>query len=418
MSGASRRRAGRGGGNRRARLNPGRLAAARALLSVQEGAHAEDILESVAPPDGPDRRLAWHLALGVLRRRGSLDHALAAHLKPGGVAELDPPVQAALRIGAFDLLFSRTPRHAAVSQAVELCRGLKAGRASGLVNAVLRRTEAKDLPRGPLADLPDWLADRWRTWPDWVARLREPPPLSGVWRDQPHPDLAVTTALAGGVAVPGAFVVTDPTGAVTDLPGFADGAWWVMDAAAAAVADLCLPPTGDGAQLRVLDACAAPGGKTMRLAAQGARVTAVDLEPHRLDRVRENLARTGLEAEQVLSWDWLDGAHPDLETFDVVLVDAPCSALGIVRRHPEITWRRQPTDPLAMSLRQREILAAAARHVAPGGRLIYAVCSPMPEEGEQVVADLDGWQVASTWSSTPPAGDEDAFQAFVLTHTS
>ena len=407
-----------GGGGRRARLNPGRLAAARTLLSVQDGAHAEDILEAVAPADGPDRRLAWHLALGVLRRQGSLDQALSSHLKRGGVAGLDPAVRAALRIGAFDLLFSRTPRHAAVSQAVELCRRLKAGRASGLVNAVLRRTEPADLPTDPMADLPAWLADRWREWPDWVVRLREPAPLCGVWRDAPVASLAVSPATAGGDPVAGAFVVTDPTGPVPQLPGFADGAWWVMDPSAASVADLCVPAGGTAAGLRVLDACAAPGGKTLRLAALGARVTVVDLEAHRLALVRENLARTRLSAEHVAEWDWLDGPHPELGTFDVVLVDAPCSALGIVRRHPEITWRRQPTDPLAMSLRQREILAAAAHHVAPGGRLIYAVCSPMPEEGVQVAHDLAGWRVAATWSSSPPVGDEDAFQAFVLTHSS
>ncbi len=168
----------------------------------------------------------------------------------------------------------------------------------------------------------------------------------------------------------------------------------------------------------MLDACAAPGGKTLRLAAGGARVTATDESAARLGRIRENLGRTGLVADRVLAWDWLDGPCPDLARFDAVLVDAPCTGLGTLRRHPEIKWRRLPSDPAAMALRQRPILANAARHVAPGGALVYAVCSPMPEEGEAVVASLAEWTVTRRWAAVPPSGDEDAFQAFVLRRTS
>ncbi len=398
-------------GSRNPRLNPGRLAAGRALLAVERGAHAEDMLARLAPDDDADRRLAWHLVLGVLRRQGALDHVLAA---VGGrsLRKVDPPARVALRIGLFELASSRTATHAAVDQAVELCRRLGGRRATGFVNAVLRRAGQQPLPDDPWLELPDWLATAWRpTMKAWVQRLSSPPPLCGVWRDPAAPVTVLESrpVTAGGVSVPGAFSLTDSSGAVDALPGFAEGAWWVMDPAAAAVADLCRAGQGD----RVLDACAAPGGKSLRLASLGAEVVATDLSPDRLARVDEAAARTGL-AVQTRVHDWLEGPADELGRFDVVLVDAPCTGLGTIRRHPEIRWRRQPTDPAAMALRQRRILANAATHVADGGRLVYAVCSPMPEEGEAVVATLTGWTVVQAFATVPPAGDEDAFQGFVL----
>ncbi|MCB9778070.1 MAG: hypothetical protein H6742_05870 [Alphaproteobacteria bacterium] len=395
----------------RTRLNPGRLAAGRSLLAVERGGHVEDLLAETAPSEGADRGLAWHLALGVLRQQRRLDTALAAHCgRP--LVKVDAGARIALRIGLFEAAASRTPDHAAVDQAVELCRRLGAPRATGFVNAVLRKAAAVPLDDDPQLGLPPWLVERFADgWEAWRARLDEAPPLCGVWRDaaQVVEGVAAGPARAAGSDVPGAFVVADAQGAVEDLPGFREGRWWVMDPAAAAVADLA----GAGEGTRVLDACAAPGGKSLRLAASGAQVTAVDLVPARLARVDEASARTGL-AVQTRVHDWLDGPSDDLGLFDVVLVDAPCTGLGTLRRHPEIRWRREPTDPAAMALRQRRILAAAARHVTQGGRLVYAVCSPMPEEGPQVAEALSGWQVVQRWSSAPPQDDEDAFQAFVL----
>ncbi|HCH66299.1 MAG TPA: hypothetical protein DFR83_26075, partial [Deltaproteobacteria bacterium] len=165
----------------------------------------------------------------------------------------------------------------------------------------------------------------------------------------------------------------------------------------------------------VLDACAAPGGKTLRLATRGHSVQAVDLEPHRLSLVEEGSCRVGI-ADRITTreHDWLTGPLPCGTQFAGVLVDAPCTALGIVRRHPEIRWRRLVSDPPAMAIRQREILKNAAVHVAEGGVLVYSVCSPLSEEGAGVVASLDGFRTRHAWSSAPPVGDEDAFQAFVL----
>lgn len=395
-------------------VNPGRVAAARALLAVERGAHVEDLLARTAPKEGPDRRLAWNLALGVLRRQGSLDVAISA-ASGRTIAAIDPPALVSLRIGLYELHLTRSPVHAAVDQAVECCRALGGERAAGFVNAVMRKASRQTLPQDPWLDLPPWLVTRWRGNLDgWVARLNEAPPVCGVWRDAADPvvELETRPARAGGAEVPGAFALTELTGPVERLPGFAEGRWWVMDPAAAAVADLA----GVGPGMRVLDACAAPGGKSLRLAAAGARVLAVDQSADRLALVTEAAKRTGLPVE-TRQHDWLSGPLPGGERFDVVLVDAPCSGLGTLRRHPEIRWRRQPTDPAAMALRQRPLLAAAAAHVVDGGRLLYAVCSPMLEEGPPVAQSLTGWQVAQTWSSVPPQDDEDAFQAFLLRRT-
>ena len=397
-----------------ARANPGRVAAARALVGVDEGAHVEDLLARLAPAGGPDRGLAWHLALGSLRRRGAVDALLQPHLR-APIATLDAPVRAALRIGAFEKAFSRTPAHAAVSQGVEVCRKIGARRASGLVNAVLRRVDASTLSADVAVDLPPWLASRWAGADAWLARLQSAAPICGVWRDAPVDALRTRPLDIGGLPVPGGFALDDSAGAVDELPGFAQGRWWVMDPAAAAVADLARAQSTAEAP-RVLDACAAPGGKSLRMAAAGALVTAVDQSAARLERVGEGSRRTGLSVETHLH-DWLTGPHPGLGTFDVVLVDAPCTGLGTVRRHPEIKWRRLPTDPAAMALRQGPILEAASTHVAPGGALVYAVCSPMEEEGAPVVAGLEGWRVRDRLATFPPAGDEDAFQAFVLERT-
>lgn len=398
------------------RVNPGRMAALRALLLIEEGVHADEALAELAPKEGADRGLAWHLTLGVLRRRGALDAALAGFSKRP-ISSMDPVPRNALRIGLFEGALSRTAAHAAVDQAVEACRAAGQGHASGFVNAILRKAIAAGLSDDPFLDLPPWLAERWRGWGPWVARLAVQPPLSGVARDPGYrPSPEVEPAFAAGAPVRDAFVWGGQRGAVEHLPGFAEGLWWVMDPSAAAVADLVLDALGEdgkGRGARVLDACSAPGGKALRLAAAGCEVLATDLSAQRLERVQEGARRTGLSVT-ARAHDWLSGPAPDLGAFDAVLVDAPCTGLGVVRRHPEIRWLRRPTDPAAMAQRQLPLLRHAAQRVAPGGALIYAVCSPCPEEGRGVVDQLYGWTVARGWSSAPPQGDEDAFQAFIL----
>ncbi|MEZ4319101.1 MAG: transcription antitermination factor NusB [Myxococcota bacterium] len=395
----------------------------RALLSVEEGWHAEDALAR-GLPEGPDGRLAWHDVFGVLRHRSVLDAALRPHLRQP-LATLDAPVRAVLRVGAFEKLFSRTPDHAVVQQMVEVARRTGAGRASGLVNAVLRRVAMPTgLSRAESLDHPAWLVARWdqrygaEATDAWCARNNTIAPICLVTRDPEALDArlesAAPEAMLEGMALPGTRVV--PAGA--DLPGVEDGLAWVQDPSSVKVADLLADAVGSG---WVLDACAAPGGKSARLWARGLDVTATDLE-ERLLPLGANMERitSGSEgpAVDVQAWDWTQGTPAELGSFDGVLVDAPCTGLGTLRRHPEIRWRRTVDDIRSSAERQLAILNAAAQSVKPGGVLVYAVCSPEPEEGSEVVSrflerapeflrELD-------WSSAPPSGEEDAHQAFVM----
>jgi len=413
-----RRRRGGGGGGGRA--NAGRVAAARALLRVEEGAHLEEALGGLLPDDPRDRTLAWFLAFGVLRRRGHVDGALRARLKQP-LPSLDLEVQVVLRLGAFEKLFGRAAEHAVVHQWVEASRALGAGRASGLVNAVLRRVRPGDLTEAEALDHPAWLVSRWverygegpaRAWMESNA---SPPPLFVVAPGGLPDELKGEPARAHGVGE-GVYRV-EADGPVPDLPGFASGRFWVQDLAAVAVADQV--PVVAGA--RVLDACAAPGGKSFRLASRGADVLAVDRSEDRLQRVQEGASRLGLSVACRVH-DWSQGPMEGLQPFDAVVVDAPCSGLGTVRRHPEIRWRRHPLDLAAAAERQAQILASAAGHVAPGGTLVYAVCSPEPEEGREVVdaflADHPAFAERSTLHTAPPSAGEDAHAAFVLTRRS
>ena len=400
----------RGGRPKSGTANPGRVAAVRVLMAVEEGHHAEQVLAELAPPDGPDRGLAWNLVLGVLRRRGSLDALLEPRLSQG-VRGLDPAVRAILRAGLFDALLTRTPPHAAVHQAVEVARAVGAVRASRLVNAVLRRASSEQLADDPWLDLPAWLAERWAQWGSWVERLSEPPSISVVMRGAVPEGLVCEPALIGGAVLQGVYTLGARQGRLESLPGYEDGAWGVMDPAAVAVADFTLRHTPDGG--RVLDACAAPGGKALRLSSRGCDVVVTDQSARRLSLLRGNAQRLGMTFEAHVH-QWGAAPSPDIGQFSTVLVDAPCTGLGTVRRHPEIRWRCMKSDPAAMGIRQAGILQAASAHVEPGGVLIYAVCSPEPEEGPDVVARLEGWKVIDRWASVPPAGDEDAPQVFAL----
>ncbi len=369
--------------------------------------------------------MAWQLVLGVLRRRGELDASLDA-VSHRAVGSLDPPVRAALRVGAWERLYGRAPDHAVVDQGVALVHALGAPQARGFVNAVLRRVALVSVPAE--ANHPEWWVTRWteRVGADaiaaWCGRNDEPAPLAVVARDDPK---AVATSLSEvgqvrpatvqGQEVPGAFWVEGTSGSIQDLPGFDEGAWWVMDPASCAAADMVPLSPGD----RVLDACAAPGGKSLRLAARGGRVMACDSSKERLRELKANARRTGLApvARQV---DWLTSPWMPKVPFDAALVDAPCTGLGTLRRHPEIRWGRKPTDPAAMALRQGPILAAAAATVRPGGALVYSVCSPEPEEGEQVVqawVESDSgrdWTLVEERLAAPPLDDADCFYTALM----
>ena len=361
--------------------------AAIALLEAVLGRHRtlEDALDALPRLEARDRGFAHLLAATVLRRLGTLDAVIESFLRRV------PPdaVRHALRIGTAQLLLLGTPPHAAVGATVAAVRALPKGPSfTGLANAVLRRiaTEgvaALDGLDAPRLDTPDWL---WRSWHDAYgaetaraiaqAHQREAPLDLTL---KPGEDAAGWAERLGAEVLPTGSLRLTAEARVPDLPGFAEGAWWVQDAAAALPARLLAVRPGE----RVFDLCAAPGGKTAQFAAAGARVTAVERSPGRAARLRENLARLRLDAEVIEA----DAATwRPAEPADAVLLDAPCTATGTIRRHPDILRNKRASDVAALTAVQDAMLANAAAMLRPGGRLVYAVCSLQPEEGEGAIA--------------------------------
>ena len=334
-----------------------------------------------------DRAFARLLVTTALRRLGQIDAAIDARLERPLPAKR-AMVRDILRLGVAQLAFLDLAPHAAVDTSVALTRARGQEGLKGLVNAVLRRvSEAGPLLEGDPAHLnvPDWL---WQSWEAAYgtetaatiarANLREAP-LDITLKD---PETAARWAAALDAEIlPTGNLRRRAGGNPADLPGFAEGAWWVQDAAAALPARLL----GDVSGLRVADLCAAPGGKTLQLAAAGARVTAVEISDQRLLRLRANLARVGLGAE-IVAADAAAWTPP--EPFDAVLLDAPCTATGTLRRHPDIAWNKDPDDVRRLAALQDRLLAAALRMVKPGGTVVYATCSLQPEEGEPRIAAL------------------------------
>lgn len=322
-----------------------------------------------------DRALAHALAATVLRWLGDLDALIdSATARP---LPHDAKARSALRIALAQALVLGTPPHAAIATVLPLVDGGPRKLVHGVFGTLSRRPAT--LP--PLPGLPAAVADRWRmAWGEGVidparAALAAPPPLDLTLLDASETD-AMAAALEGESLLPG-HVRRHGRGAVPLLDGYGEGRWWVQDLAAAIPARLI----GAGAG-RALDLCAAPGGKTLQLAAAGWQVTALDVAPSRLARLRENLGRTGLKADIVtadaLEWQ---PAGP----FDAVLLDAPCSATGIFRRHPDVLHRASAHLIGEMAALQARLLARAAHWVRPGGRLVYATCSLEPEEGEEQI---------------------------------
>jgi 16S rRNA (cytosine967-C5)-methyltransferase len=340
-------------------------------------------LAALAPRD---RAFARLLVVTVLRRLGQIDDAIARCLdKP-----LNRSAQAArnaLRLAAAQTMFLGTPNHAVVDGAVRLM-GPRQRHLSGLVNAVSRclTREASSIlvEQNELRlNCPDWL---WRTWVEaygeetterMVASMLQEPPLdlsfksdAKKWTEDLQGEVLATGSLRRG-----------PGGIIQALPGFQEGEWWVQDAAAT----LPVALFGQVEGREVLDLCAAPGGKTAQLAALGARVTAIDNAPKRMALLQTNLDRLGLRAETVIAdaLKWQPSKR-----FDFILLDAPCSATGTIRRHPDIWHLRTARDAAGMAALQDQLLKAAVEMLAPGGILVFCTCSLQPEEGEERIEAL------------------------------
>ena len=372
-----------------------------------------------------DRALVRAILAAALRHRNAIEALIAARL--------DRPLPAnahalshVLHVAATQMLFLDVPNSAAVDLAVAHAKSdPRTARFAGLVNAVLReigRRKERALPAALAAtvDAPQWFS----------AMLEEAygrdaaAAILAMHRLEAPVDFSVRSdpegwaERLGGIVLPGGTVrVARPAAPIAELPGYEEGAWWVQDFAASLPARLM----GDVAGLAVADLCAAPGGKTAQLAAAGARVTALDLSRNRLKRLASNLSRLGLEADLVeadlMAW------RPE-KLFDAVLLDAPCSSTGTVRRHPDVPWTKTPEDVARLAALQARMLARALELVKPGGRLVFSNCSLAPAEGEELAAaflastpgvsadpirpdelpGIAGFVTGQGWLRTTPAG--------------
>ncbi len=363
--------------------------AALGLLSAVIGERrllAEVLPQALTDLSPQGRARAQRLTLCVLRTTARADHILAPLLRK------PPPlfVRNTLRLASYEMLADGAAAHGVVNDAVALVRGnRKTAHLAGLVNAVLRKIAAmgpEAWQAAPAQKLPGWLRGRLvkaygaARVADFEAAFEEGAPTDLTPKAGNAGKLA---EMVGGTALPTGSVRLDRSAQLTGLAGYDDGKWWVQDAAAALPALLLAARPGEN----ILDLCAAPGGKTMQLAASGAQVTALDISAERAQRLSENLTRTQLsarvEAADALSW------QAD-QLFDAVLLDAPCSATGTIRRHPDLVFAKDGKGLRDLYALQAAMLDRAAGLVRPGGRLVFCTCSLLPEEGErQVAAFLD-----------------------------
>ena len=329
-----------------------------------------------------DRAFAWLMVLTVLRRKGQIDVLLTQMLEKPLTGRTQDVMQC-LRLGVVQLLWLQTPAHAAVNAMVETVGEMGHERMKGVANAVLKRVarEGAEIVAGQdeaILGLSDWMIASWKeaygektAHAIAQARFAEPPLDLTVKQDAAH-----WAQMLGGQVLPTGSVRLEQAGKVDRLAGFEQGAWWVQDTAASLPVKLL----GDVRGLDVLDLCAAPGGKTAQLLAGGAQVTSVDKSARRLALLRTNLERLGFVADLVEA-DILK-FKPD-RLFDAILLDAPCSATGTFRRHPDVLLHKSKDDVEELANLQRKLLARVSNWVKPGGKLVYCVCSLQPQEGEK-----------------------------------
>jgi 16S rRNA (cytosine967-C5)-methyltransferase len=368
--------------------------AALALMDavLRKGLPLEAVLERAGSGLGraDDKALALAIASEALRRLPDLD-ALIDSATPRALPA-DAKARSVLRIALVQALVLATPQHAAIATALPLVAGGPRRLVHGVFGALMRR--GATLPTPP--SLPAQVADRWRVaWGEEMvaaaaAAIAAPPPLDLAFPADRAPDLGGVSFAPGHLRLPRGE-------AVAGITGYGEGQWWVQDFAASLPARLL----GEGSGREALDLCAAPGGKTLQLAAAGYRVTAVDLSEARLARLRENLSRTGLDAAIVAAdlREWRPAGPAD-----AILLDAPCTATGIFRRHPDVLHRVRGPAIGELAALQAQLVARAADWLHPGGSLVYSVCSLEPEEGEAVVRAF--LAARPDFETVPPARGE------------
>lgn len=380
-----------------------RARAARIVSQVADQGRSLDALLASDAEGSPERGLTRSLVYGTLRWHVRLTEVLS-RLAARPVQEIEPELRALLLVGLYQLLHTDIAAHAAVAETVEAVRALRQPKAAGFVNAVLRRCQregggiAAELDRSPALRTahPKWFAQMLKQ--DWPTRYedileannRHPPMWLRANACRVTADEYLERLAAAGIAAhlsecaPHAIRLESPTD-VRNLPGFAEGDISVQDAAAQLAALLVAPQPGH----RILDACAAPGGKTchlLELEPRIAELVAVDISAERLKRVQENLNRLGLQAVLVEGDAGEPEAWWDGKPFDRILLDVPCSATGVIRRHPDIKLLRRASDIAELARRQAELLRQAWRLLKPGGRLVYASCSALKAENADVIA--------------------------------
>ncbi len=428
----------------------GRELARRVLARVDEGAYAtlalSGELSRARGLQANERGLATELAYGVLKQRRRLDAALAAYA-PRGIDSLDARVLDALRVGAYQILFLRIPAHAAVDEAVEAVKLLRGAKLAGFANALLRKLATNGEPPstdpGVLGSAPDWLVDlvmrqfaalsppeaevrQFDTATEVLELLQSLNAPAPMWLrantlrssasslaariGEERPDARVTRTEDDALRVEG---LGDPA----SLRAFAEGLYTVQDLAAQRVSRLLDPQAGE----TILDACAGVGGKSTHLAALAgnqAYIDAADLSERKLELGADSARRMGVTSLHPVACDLTDPRAPLAPLYDRILLDAPCTGLGVLRRHPEAKWRRAPADIVALAELQAQLLTALAPRLKPGGVLVYSVCTFTDEEGPQQVARLlrddPKLQVEKELRTWPHRDDADAFFAVRL----
>ncbi|WP_375254217.1 RsmB/NOP family class I SAM-dependent RNA methyltransferase [Yoonia sp.] len=384
---------------------PARRTAHHLLMEItQDGRLMAELIAggALARLENDDRARAQRLATDTLRGLDRADRMLKPYLKKAP----PPHVMNALRLGVIELCAGEAA-HGVVNAYVEIvARNKRTQAMKGLTNAVLRKIAAE----GPAG----WTKRAIPLTPGWLRQ-----PLVAAWgRDAvtgieaahflgapldltPKADANDVAKAVGGVVLPTGSVRVVNAGQVSALPGFETGDWWVQDAAAALPVKLL----GNASGLKVLDLCAAPGGKAMQLAALGAKVTAVDLSERRMARVTENLTRVGLQVRTIVS----DAFEFDETGFDAIVLDAPCSATGTIRRHPDLPYAKDGSEFGALMDQQGAMIDHALGLLKPGGRLVFCTCSLLPDEGEVQVEAALSRHPGVTAETPQPAGTDSAW---------